>query len=118
MNSGEKDFHATCARKFFGVSPAPILDYTQADMDSLAAELIQTQTTLTGVQPKISLHLNEHKGGCRLTIVGLWGGFILKPQTKMFPFLPKEYQDAYWQMVCDRLARLNEKPVCNKSQRP
>lgn len=26
-------------------------------------------------------------------------------------FLPKEYQDAYWQMVCDRLARLNEKPV-------
>ena len=88
----EVDFHASCARKFFGVSPAPILDYTRADMDSLAAEIIQSQTTLTGVQPKISLHLNEHKGSNRLTVVGLWGGFILKPQTEMYPFLPEVEQ--------------------------
>ena len=88
----EVDFHASCARKFFGVSPAPILDYTRADMDSLAAEIIQSQTTLTGVQPKISVHLNEHKGSSRLTIVGLWGGFILKPQTEMYPFLPEVEQ--------------------------
>lgn len=86
---GELDFHASCAKKFFGVSPAPTLDYTRADMDSLAAELIQSQTTLTGVQPKISLHLNEHKGSSRLTVVGLWGGYILKPQTEMYPFLPE-----------------------------
>ena len=92
LNPGEQDYHATCAKKFFGVSPAPILDYTRADMDSLAAELIQTQTTLTGVQPKISLHLNQHKGSSRLTIVGLWGGFILKPQTEMFPYLPEMEQ--------------------------
>ena len=92
LNSGEQDFHAACAKKFFGVSPAPTFDYTRADMDSLAAELIQTQTTLTGVQPKISLHLNEHKGCSRLTIVGLWGGFILKPQTDMFPYLPEVEQ--------------------------
>ena len=92
LNPGEQDYHAACARKFFGVSPAPILDYTRADMESLAAELIQTQTTLTGVQPKISLHLNEHKGGSRLTIVGLWGGFILKPQTELFPYLPEVEQ--------------------------
>lgn len=86
---GELDFHASCAKKFFGVSPAPTLDYTRADMDSLAAELIQSQTTLTGVQPKISLHLNEHKGSSRLTVVGLWEGYILKPQTEMYPFLPE-----------------------------
>ena len=92
LNPRERDFHTTCAKKFFGVSPAPILDYTRADMDSLAAELIQTQTTLTGVQPKISLHLNQHKGSSRLTIVGLWGGFILKPQTEMFPYLPEVEQ--------------------------
>ena len=89
---GETDFHTSCAKKFFGVSPAPILDYTRADMDSLAAEVIQSQTTLTGVQPKISLHLNEHKGGSRLTVVGLWGGYILKPQTEMYPFLPEVEQ--------------------------
>lgn len=92
LNPRERDFHTTCAKKFFDVSPAPILDYTRADMDSLAAELIQTQTTLTGVQPKISLHLNQHKGSSRLTILGLWGGFILKPQTEMFPYLPEVEQ--------------------------
>lgn len=92
LEGGEQDFHDVCARKFFGVSPAPTFDYTRADMDALAAEIIKSQTTLTGVQPKISLHLNEHKGGSRLTIVGLWGGFILKPQTDMFPYLPEVEQ--------------------------
>ena len=92
LNPGEQDFHNACARKFFGVSPAPTFDYTRADMDALAAEVIQSQTTLTGVQPKISLHLNKHKGCSRLTIVGLWGGFILKPQTDMFPYLPEVEQ--------------------------
>ncbi len=92
LNPGEQDFHNACARKFFGVSPAPTFDYTRADMDALAEEVIQSQTTLTGVQPKISLHLNEHKGCSRLTIVGLWGGFILKPQTEMFPYLPEVEQ--------------------------
>lgn len=92
LNPGEQDFHNACARKFFGISPAPTFDYTRADMATLAAEVIQSQTTLTGVQPKISLHLNEHKGGSRLTIVGLWGGFILKPQTDMFPYLPEVEQ--------------------------
>lgn len=92
MNPGEQNFHNACARKFFGVSPAPTFDYTRADMDALAAEVIQSQTTLTGVQPKISLHLNEHKGCSRLTIVGLWGGFILKPQTDMSPYLPEVEQ--------------------------
>lgn len=92
LGAGEQDFHDACAQKFFGVSPAPTFDYTRSDLDVLAAEIIKSQTTLTGVQPKISLHLNEHKGGGRLTIVGLWGGFILKPQTDMFPYLPEVEQ--------------------------
>lgn len=92
LGAGEQDFHDSCARKFFGVSPAPTFDYTRADMDALAAEIIKSQTTLTGVQPKISLHLNEKKGNSRLTIVGLWGEFILKPQTDMFPYLPEVEQ--------------------------
>lgn len=92
LGVGEQDFHAACARKFFGVFPAPTFDYTRADMDALAMEIIQSQTTLTGVQPKISLHINEHKGSSRLTVVGLGGGFILKPQTEMFPYLPEVEQ--------------------------
>ena len=58
-------------------------------MDSLAAAIIQSQTTLTGVQPKISLHLNQHEGSKRLTVVGLWGGYIFKPQTELYPHLPE-----------------------------
>ena len=37
------------------------------------ANSMQEQTSLTGVQPKLSLHLKEHEGCKRLTIVGLWG---------------------------------------------
>ena len=89
LDKGEHDFHARCARKFFGVSTAPIMDYTQADMDCLAEQIIRSQTTLTGVQPKLSLNLQKHEGGQRLTIVGLWGAYIFKPQTSLFSELPE-----------------------------
>ena len=39
-------------------------------MDALAAQVIQSQTSLTGVQPKLSLNLQKHEGCNRLTIVG------------------------------------------------
>lgn len=86
---GEKDMHAACARKFFGTTSMPVLDYTTEEIDSLAMQIIQDQTSLTGVQPKLSLHLNEHEGSKRLTIVGLWGGFICKPQTAQYEMLPE-----------------------------
>ena len=89
LNEGEKDFHARCARKFFGVTTAPIMEYTQSDMDRLAEQIIRSQTTLTGVQPKLSLNLQKHEGGQQLTIVGLWGAYIFKPQTSRFAELPE-----------------------------
>lgn len=89
LRDGEKNFHSACARRFFGTQEAPVLAYARADMDALAKEIIATQTTLTGVQPKISLHLQDHEGSKRLTIVGLWGGYIFKPQTEDYPHLPE-----------------------------
>lgn len=89
LKNGEKDFHPACLRRFFGTNTIPLFDYTRADMDRLATEVIATQTTLTGVQPKISLHLQDHAGSKRLTIVGLWGGYIFKPQTDDYPNLPE-----------------------------
>jgi len=42
------------------------------------------------VQAKLSLHLdNATKGNRRFTVVGLWGNYILKPQTKQYPFMPE-----------------------------
>jgi serine/threonine-protein kinase HipA len=89
LGPGEVDFHKSCCRKIFGTATAPILDYTREEMDDLAAQVIKSQTTLTGVQPKLSLNLDKHKDSQKLTIVGLWGGYIFKPQTERFAMLPE-----------------------------
>ena len=89
LEKGERDFHPGCARKFFGMEKVPVLDYTCKDLEQLALQIIKDQTSLTGVQPKLSLHLNEHEGSQRLTIVGLWGNFICKPQTMQFKYMPE-----------------------------
>ena len=89
LGEGHKDFHPNCARKFFGTADAPLLEYRREDLDALAAQVIQAQTSLTGVQPKLSLNLHKHEGSNRLTIVGLWADFIFKPQTDPYPELPE-----------------------------
>ena len=89
LEEGQKDFHPGCARKFFGTSDAPLLEYRREELDALAAQVIQARTSLTGVQPKLSLNLHKHEGSNRLTIVGLWGDFIFKPQTDAYPELPE-----------------------------
>ena len=89
LEEGQRDFHPQCARKFFGMLEAPLLEYRHEDLDQLAEQIIRAQTSLTGVQPKLSLNLSKHEGCSRLTIVGLWGDYIFKPQTDMYPQLPE-----------------------------
>lgn len=89
LKNGETDMHAACLHKFFGTTVVPLLDYSIEQLDELAKQVIYDQTSLTGVQPKLSLHLNEHEGSKRLTIVGLWGGYICKPQTAIFEQMPE-----------------------------
>ncbi|HIY36628.1 MAG TPA: HipA domain-containing protein [Candidatus Paraprevotella stercorigallinarum] len=89
LEKGEADFHTKCAKKFFGTEKVPVLEYTCKDLEKLAMQVIKNQTSLTGVQPKLSLHLNEQEGRQRLTIVGLWGKFICKPQTVQFEQMPE-----------------------------
>ena len=55
----------------------------------MAAQVIRSQTTLTGVQAKLSLHIDRHARSKRLTIVGLWGDYIFKPQTQEYRNLPE-----------------------------
>lgn len=92
IESDEQDFHASCSRKMFGDPTPPVLPYTEADLESLAGEVIQSQTAVTGVQAKLSLQISgRKKAGAerRFTVVGLWGGYILKPQTALYPQLPE-----------------------------
>lgn len=78
-----EDFHPTCSKKIFNQPVPPILPYSEEDLEPLAREIIQSQTSVTGVQAKLSLHISKNTSGTRkrFTIVGLWGGFILKPPT-------------------------------------
>ena len=89
LGADQKDFHPKCARKFFGTKDVPLLEYKHEDLDQLAEQVIRAQTSLTGVQPKLSLNLSKHDGCSRLTIVGLWGDFIFKPQTDNYEQLPE-----------------------------
>lgn len=89
LKEGQKDFHPACAFKFFGTREVPLLEYKHDELDRLAEQAIRAQTSLTGVQPKLSLNLNKHEGSNRLSIVGLWGDYIFKPQTDEYPELPE-----------------------------
>jgi serine/threonine-protein kinase HipA len=96
----EIDYHEKCSKKFYRNAVPPEFAYTLDQINSLAEQIVQSQVTVPGVQPKLSLHLERQKrsrtssaksGGIadRLTIVGLWGGYIFKPPTSEYPELPE-----------------------------
>ena len=91
LEEGQRDFHPACAKKFFGKAEVPILPYSRSNINDLARESVLSRTAVTGVQSKLSMDVN--KGGKdepdRLTIVGLWGRYILKPKSEDFPWLPE-----------------------------
>ncbi len=92
LNKGETDFHENCNRKFFGTHEPPLLDYSLDEMKELAAKSVLQRISITGVQPKMSLTIERMPGDprlSRLTIVGLWGNYILKPPSEEFPHLPE-----------------------------
>lgn len=103
-------FHTTCSKKIFGHPTPPVLPYSEKDLEPLAKEVIQRQTVVTGVQAKLSLNItgNNKKGTeRRFTIVGLWGGYILKPPTDAYPQLP-EVEDVTMHLA--QLARIKTAP--------
>lgn len=91
LSDGEIDYHKGCARKIFESAIVPVLPYTRANIKELAREIVAASTTVTGVQAKLSLDISRGKAGeaQRFTIVGLWGKYILKPQTDRFANLPE-----------------------------
>lgn len=109
LAEGQTDFHPACSRKIFGTATPPLLNYTEKQMNDLALQVVQSQITVTGVQPKLSLDIsNEGKlGPKRFTIVGLWGSYILKPPTDNYPHLP-EVEDLTMHLAA--IAKINTVP--------
>ncbi|MEJ2883560.1 HipA domain-containing protein [Pedobacter sp. GR22-6] len=82
-------YHKSCCKKFFGSAELPELKLNQKLLDELTAQTINKRIAITGVQPKLSLDLEPAKAGKRLTIVGLWGKYILKPQNAEIAAMPE-----------------------------
>lgn len=83
------NYHTACSKKFFGTTQVPTLELDKEQLNKLAQITVNERLALTGVQPKISLSLNNENGNKRLTLVGLWGDYILKPQSVDFAFMPE-----------------------------
>jgi len=82
-------YHHRCAKKFFGTSEMPTLELNKELLKELAEQTINQRIAITGVQPKLSVTLEKRQGTGRLTIVGLWGEYILKPQHNSLPVMPE-----------------------------
>jgi serine/threonine-protein kinase HipA len=86
------DYHSRCIKKFFGSPEAPELPYSLDQVYELANQVIRSSVSVTGVQAKLSMDLESYKATrkkTRLTIVGLWGRYVLKPPTENYGSLPE-----------------------------
>jgi serine/threonine-protein kinase HipA len=88
-DAGDQLYHNKCAKRFFGTSDMPSLELNKSLLLELAEQNINQRIAVTGVQPKISVTLEKHQGNGRLTIVGLWAEYILKPQHSSLPAMPE-----------------------------
>lgn len=74
----------------FGITELPVLTLDKDLLNDLAKTTVNNRISVTGVQPKLSVELEDVKGAeKRLTIVGLWGNYILKPQNIHYEQMPE-----------------------------
>lgn len=87
----EGQSHRECCKTLFGSPRPPSLPYTWDQLNGLAEQIVRRHVTVPGVQPKLSLHLEQ--GGprqeARLTLIGMEGGYILKPPVARYPEMPE-----------------------------
>ena len=91
LKNGEELYHATCCKKLFGSTTPPTFPYAWEELNQMAEQVISQHITVPGVQPKLSMHIEKsgRTRGSRLTLIGLEGGYILKPPVKEYPEMPE-----------------------------
>ena len=83
-------YHPKCLQSLFGSSEKPELDIRNEELQELAKKTVYQRVTVPGVQSKLSLEIEKKaRGTSKLTLVGLWGRFILKPPSEKWPELPE-----------------------------
>lgn len=90
LKDAQADYHEACSLKFFNAKTPPSMPYSYQEMQILGKELVVKSMTVPGVQAKISLRLEKEKEQKqRLTVVGWWGNFILKPPVEQYTQMPE-----------------------------
>ena len=88
----ETDFHAKCAKAFFGTATVPPIPYSINEMNELARQVVERSIAVPGVQPKLSMSVVKERkpfSDARLTVVGALGGeYILKPPSEHYAEMP------------------------------
>jgi serine/threonine-protein kinase HipA len=89
LNKNEIDYHQKCISKVFGLKQIPLIDIDEKKLSNYAKEIVGASTAITGVQPKLSLWLEESKKNIRFTIVDDKSNYIIKPQSETYISLPE-----------------------------
>ncbi len=91
LGENEKDYHPACCRELFEGTHPPQVPYSWNDLNALAEQIVRSHVAVPGVQPKLSLHLEggSARESGRFTLVGLEGGYILKPPVERFGQMPE-----------------------------
>ncbi len=123
----KSEFHEACNKKIFGQLETPLLAYNKDQLSKLAEKIIHSQKAVTGVQAKVSLSINrkaELNEVKKLTIVGLYGDYILKPPSEYYEQLPEiEHLTMKLAHLCGlktvphSLVRLKDKTLCYITKR-
>ncbi|MBV6483809.1 MAG: hypothetical protein KFKLKKLM_00265 [Flavobacteriales bacterium] len=85
----ETDYHVKCIARVFGVKQIPEFDIDEKKLSDYAKKIIGANRAITGVQPKLSLWLEETKKSIRFTIVDDKSNYIIKPQSETYLSLPE-----------------------------
>ncbi len=127
LQEPQTEVHQACNKRFYGQLKTPQLHYNLNNLHELATQVIQSQMAVTGVQAKVSLSLyrKEDKNLTKkLTIVGLYGDYILKPPSEFYPQLPElESATMHMAAVCGlhvvphSLIRLADETLCYITKR-
>ncbi len=100
LDKNETDYHTKCVMKTFGLKQMPRVDIDKKKLTTYAKKIVGAKNAITGVQPKLSLWLDESKKNIRFTIVDDRSNYIIKPQSETYQSLP-ENED-----LCMHLAKI------------
>jgi serine/threonine-protein kinase HipA len=91
LEDTEAHYHEACNKKFYQELQTPLLNYKLDELDKLAKQVLTARQAVTGVQAKVSLSKTrgEDNFAKKLTIVGMYGHYILKPPSKYYLQLPE-----------------------------